>query len=79
MIEKLISIHLFVLGHEGETSSIRLMNRSLYRLTLVKTDWLRVSSNLSTGANRPPIKVAIKRSLRNSTVLIESTSIGKKD
>lgn len=54
VIEKPITIHLFVLGHEGETSSIRLMNRSLYRLTPVKTYWLRISSNLSTGANRPP-------------------------
>ncbi|EFN63430.1 hypothetical protein EAG_04885 [Camponotus floridanus] len=46
VIEKSISNEL-VLGHEEET--IRLMNRSLYRLTPVETDWLRVSSNLSMG------------------------------
>ena len=55
VIEKPISVALDPLRPQGETRQpeIRLMNRSLYRLAPVKSDRLRVLSNLSTGANRP--------------------------
>lgn len=54
VIEKPIPrLRSIALRPQGETSLIRLMNRSLYRLAPVKNDRLRVLSNLSTGANRP--------------------------
>jgi len=78
VIEKPISVHLFVPGEE-ETSSIRLMNRSLYRLTPVRTELVARLVKFVNGCEAATDDVAFKRSYFTKVSNIENTRIEKKD